>query len=140
MRASHLLLMVLVCVAGCASPRLSQPVSEPVPAALPEKPIFSQTGAASWYGNDHQGKKTADGERYDMHAMTAAHRDLPFQTVARVTSEDTRQTIKVRINDRGPNVQDRIIDLSSAAASALGIRGNGVVTVRVEVFASDQSR
>ncbi len=74
-----------------------------------------------------------------MHAMTAAHRDLPFNTVARVTSEDTGHVVTVRINDRGPNAKDRIIDLSSAAASALGMRDNGVMMVRVDVFASDQS-
>ena len=75
-----------------------------------------------------------------MHAMTAAHRDLPFHTVARVTSVNTGRAVKVRINDRGPNVKDRIIDLSSAAASSLGISDNGVMRVRVEVFPSDQSR
>jgi rare lipoprotein A len=135
MRTRHLILTVLFCVAGCAAPH----VSESVPAALPEKPVFSQTGAASWYGSDHQGRETADGERYDMHAMTAAHRDLPFNTVARVTSESNGQAVTVRINDRGPNAKDRIIDLSSAAAAALGVRDNGVTTVRIDVFASDQS-
>jgi rare lipoprotein A len=135
MSTRHLLLIVLFCVTSCASPR--HLVS--IPAALPEKPTISQTGVASWYGSDHQGKETADGERYDMHAMTAAHRDLPFHTVARVTSVDTGQAVRVRINDRGPNAKDRIIDLSSAAASALGVSDNGVMTVRVEVFTWGQS-
>jgi rare lipoprotein A len=136
MRTRHLLLIVLFYVAACASPR----PSESIPVAAPEKPTYSQTGVASWYGSNHQGKETADGERYDMHAMTAADRDLPFHTVARVTRVDTGQAVTVRINDRGPNVKDRIIDLSSAAASALGMSENGVMTVRIEVFASDQSR
>jgi rare lipoprotein A len=142
MRTRNLILVALICVAGCATPQLSQsvPAAPAAPAAAqPEKPTFSQTGVASWYGSDHQGKKTADGERYDMHAMTAAQRDLPFNTVARVTSEDTGHAVTVRINDRGPNAKDRIIDLSSAAAAALGMRDNGVMTVRVDVFASDQS-
>ncbi len=140
MRTRHLILTVLFCVAGCATPHVSESVPAAPAAALPEKPVFSQTGAASWYGSDHQGKETADGERYDMHAMTAAHRDLPFNTVARVTSADTGPAVTVRITDRGPNAKDRIIDLSSAAASALGMRDNGVTTVRIDVFASDQSR
>lgn len=136
MRSRGLLLILLFCAAGCAPLR----VAAPPPEAPPEKPTFSQSGLASWYGKEHQGELTADGERFDMKAMTAAHRELPFGTVARVTCVDTGQAVKVRINDRGPHVKDRIIDLSSAAGSALGIRDNGVITVRVEVFASDQSR
>ena len=135
MRPRSLILIVLVCLAGCASP----PPSPSVTIAPPEQATFSQTGVASWYGADHQGMKTANGERYDMHAMTAAHRDLPFKTVARVTSMATGNAVKVRINDRGPIAKDRIIDLSSAAASALGFGDHGVMRVRVEVFASDQS-
>ena len=99
-------------------------------------PVFSQTGLASWYGSEHQGEKTASGKRYDMHKLTAAHRSLPLSTVARVTSLGSGRSVKVLINDRGPYVKDRIIDLSSAAASAIGLRG--VAPVRVEVFKSDQ--
>src|ERR1700691_2512172 len=118
MRTRHLLLIVLISVAGCAAPRPAEIIS----AARPESPTFSEAGIASWYGRNHQGKETADGERYDMHAMTAAHRDLPFNTVARVTSEETGQVVKVGINDREDNVKDRVIDLSFAAASVLGMR------------------
>ncbi len=136
MKTRHLLLIVLLCVAGCASP----PPPAPVPAATQaEKPTFSQTGVASWYGSEQQGQETANGERYDTHAMTAAHRELPFHTVARVPGVDNGKAVKVRINDRGPVAKSRIIDLSAAAASALGVSDNGVMTVRIEVFASDQS-
>jgi rare lipoprotein A len=136
MNRRSLILILLFCVAGCAPSR----VAAPVPAAAPERPSFSQFGAASWYGKAHDGKPTANGERFDMRAMTAAHRDLPFGTVARVTRVDTGKVVKVRINDRGPNTKDRIIDLSSAAGSALGVSGDGTMAVRVEVFASDQPR
>jgi rare lipoprotein A len=137
LRPKHLLLIVLFCIAGCVAPAPPPPAPA---AAQPEKPTFSESGVASWYGSDHQGLKTADGERYNMHAMTAAHRDLPFNTVARVTSVDTGRAVKVRINDRGPIAKKRIIDLSSAAASALGMHEGGIATVRIEVFASDQRR
>lgn len=123
------LLILLFCVAACGAA-----------AALPERPIFSQSGIASWYGQARQGKATADGERFDMGAMTAAHRKLPFDTIARVTRVDNGRVVKVRINDRGPHARGRIIDLSSAARSALGLRDNRMTRVRIEVFASDQSR
>jgi rare lipoprotein A len=120
-------LAALLIVAGCTT-------REPVPPS--EKPVFRETGVASWYGADHQGAETASGERYDMKAMTAAHPTLPLQTVARVTALDTGRSAKVRINDRGPHTKGRVIDLSSAAASAIGARD--LTTVRVEVFKSDQ--
>jgi len=111
----------------------------PLRATKPEKPSFSEVGAASWYGKAHQGRQTADGERFDRHEMTAAHRSLPFGTIVRVENETTGQMVKVRINDRGPYVGDRIIDLSAAAGKKLGIRQDGVATVRLEVFPSDQT-
>lgn len=82
---------------------------------------FRQTGDASWYASKFQGRRTANGERYDAHAMTAAHRTLPFGAYARVTSLTTGRSIVVRINDRGPFIRDRVIDLSYAAAAALGL-------------------
>lgn len=120
-------------LAACAGQR--QP---PAQAAL-ERPVFTQTGVASWYGPDHQGKTTANGEAFDMGALTAAHRNLPFGTIVRVTNTTTKRTIKVRINDRGPFVPGRIIDLSARAARDLGITENGVGRVRVEQFSSDQA-
>lgn len=94
---------------------------------------FSQKGIASWYGSDFHGKKTSTGEKYDMHAMTAAHKTLPFNTWVEVRRLDTGKTVKLRINDRGPFVQNRIIDLSYAGAKAIDMVGPG--TARVEVVA-----
>lgn len=108
------------------------------PAAVVERPTYAETGTASWYGRDHQGKKTAAGERFDMNKLTAAHRTLPLNTTVRVTNLENRKTVKVRINDRGPYVKMRIIDLSSRAARELGMADDGTVQVRLEVFASDQ--
>lgn len=126
---------LLAALAGCAAP------PPPPPARpAPEQPIFSEVGLASWYGPDHQGKRTASGERFDTHKMTAAHRSLAFGTIARVTNLDTGQMAKVRINDRGPYVKDRILDLSSAAARLLDGHEDGVIHVRIEVFPSDQPR
>jgi len=101
---------------------------------------FTETGLASWYGTSEQGRKTASGERFDRNAMTAAHPSLPFGTVVRVTSLDNGRTVRVRINDRGPFVHGRIIDLSAAAATRLGIREDGVARVRLAVYRSDQRR
>ena len=88
-----------------------------------------QTGAASWYGPGFHGKKTANGERFNTHDLTAAHKTLPFGTQLRVTNERTGTSVVVRINDRGPYAQGRVIDLSKAAADAVGILGVGTVTL-----------
>ena len=92
---------------------------------------FKQRGMASWYGREFQGNRTASGERYDMFAMTAAHPTLPIPSYARVTRVDDGRSVIVRINDRGPFVRDRIIDLSYAAAARLGLAvpGSGEVVV-----------
>ena len=103
-----------------------------------EQPAFTQTGTASWYGRRNQGRTTASGEPFDASRLTAAHRSLPFGTVLRVWDLTTGRTVRVRVNDRGPYVRGRILDLSAEAASALGIRKAGVARVRIEVFASDQ--
>ena len=94
----------------------------------------SQVGKASWYGDAHHGKKTASGETYDMNQMTAAHRTLPLGTRVRVTNTENGKSVVVRINDRGPFVGGRIIDLSRAAAKQIAPLGAGVVSVRVEVL------
>ena len=86
-----------------------------------------QSGGASWYGPGFQGKKTASGERFNTHALTAAHRSLPFGSRVQVTNERTGRSVVVRINDRGPFVGGRVIDLSKAAAQAVGISGVGKV-------------
>ena len=98
---------------------------------------FKQTGEASWYGQDFHGKPTASGEPYDMWAHTAAHRELPFGSVVRVTHLGTGANTVVRINDRGPFAHGRIIDLSLAAARDLGLDRAGVGRVRIEVIGGD---
>jgi len=80
---------------------------------------FTQEGVASWYGKDFHGKKTSNGEIYDMHAVTAAHKTLPLGVFVKVRNKDNGQEIIVRVNDRGPFVKDRIIDLSYSAAKSL---------------------
>ena len=92
---------------------------------------FSQTGVASWYGTDFHGKKTSNGETYDMHAMTAAHKTLPLGVFVRVTNTANGNEAVVRVNDRGPFVKGRIIDLSYSAAKALGVDIAGTAPVRI---------
>jgi len=94
---------------------------------------WSETGYASWYGPGFDGKRTASGEVYDMEELTAAHKRLPFGTRVRVESLDTGRRTEVRINDRGPFVDDRIIDLSMAAAREIGMLGPGTARVRISV-------
>lgn len=93
-----------------------------------------ETGYASWYGPGFHGKRTASGEVYNMYAMTAAHRRLPFGTIIRVTNLDNGRSVKVRINDRGPFKKGRILDLSYEAARRLGMLRTGVAHVRIEVI------
>jgi rare lipoprotein A len=92
------------------------------------------TGRASWYGSDFHGKSTANGENYDMYAMSAAHKTLPMNTVVRVTNLDNNLKTVVRINDRGPFVEGRIIDLSYSAAKEIGLTGKGSANVSLEVL------
>jgi rare lipoprotein A len=94
--------------------------------------FYSEEGLASWYGPGFHGKKTANGEIYDQFALTAAHKTLPIPSLARVTNLDNGRSILVRINDRGPFVADRIIDLSQASAAALDTQVSGVGRVRVD--------
>jgi rare lipoprotein A len=93
---------------------------------------YQQTGIASWYGRDFHGKPTACGEIYDMNAMTAAHKILPMYTRLMVTNLENGKSVYVRINDRGPFVRSRIIDLSYAAATRLGMADQGVARVRIQ--------
>lgn len=106
-------------------------IGSAVTVPLPSEIAFeeSERGKASWYGPRFHGRRTANGERYDQHAMTAAHKTLPFGTLVRVRSIITGKEIEVRINDRGPFVRGRIIDVSRAAAQALGLIDAGVETV-----------
>jgi rare lipoprotein A len=97
-----------------------------------------QVGVASWYGHPYHGRPTASGEIYDMEQMTAAHRTFPFGTVVRVESLVNQKTTEVRINDRGPFVQDRIIDLSHAAAQAIAMPG--IANVHLQVISMPKTR
>lgn len=123
MRARFLFLgMAVAVLAGC--------VSQP---HVGEK----STMTASWYGADFHGRQTANGEIYDMNAMTAAHKELPFNTRLRVTYLKTGKSVVVRINDRGPFIMGRDLDLSAAAAEKLGMVPEGVGKVRVEIVGVD---
>lgn len=97
------------------------------------------TGRASWYGSDFHGKSTTNGEGYDMHAMSAAHKTLPMNTVVRVTNLENSTNCVVRINDRGPFVESRIIDLSYAAAKEINLVAKGSAQVRLEVLGFEPS-
>ncbi len=99
---------------------------------------FKISGIASWYGPGFHGNRSASGERYNQNAMTAAHRSLPFGTKVQVTNLNNGRSVIVRINDRGPFVRGRVIDLSAAAARVLGVMQSGVAPVRLEVLGSQQ--
>src|SRR5436190_1553438 len=135
------LTLVALAAAACAPTRRQPPTaaSAPTPTppgarALPPEARAVWTGTASWYGEAHHRKKTASGEPFDMHALTAAHRTLPFGTRVLVTNLANGRAVEVRINDRGPVVHDRIIDLSYGAARALDAVGAGVFRVRIAVL------
>ena len=112
----------------------------PAPPAPPPAPSFSQVGVASYYAAKFEDRKTADGERFKSTGMTAAHRTLPLGTMVRVTNLENQRSVIVRINDRGPFMRKRIIDLSPAAARALGIRNQGLMRVRIELVSEQAAR
>ena len=93
-----------------------------------------QTGKGSWYGKKFHGRKTASGEKYNMYALTAAHKTLPFNTMVEVTNLSNHRKVIVRINDRGPYAKGRIIDLSYLAAKKLGYANKGVAKLKVKVL------
>jgi rare lipoprotein A len=111
-----------------ASPKRGKPSQGPAPAG------YLEEGNASWYGVPFNGRRASNGEIYDMYKLTAAHRTLPFETVVRVTNLHNGKSTTVRVTDRGPFVENRIIDLSLAAAREIESVGPGVVPVRVEVL------
>jgi rare lipoprotein A (peptidoglycan hydrolase) len=100
--------------------------------APPRNLAITQVGTASWYGPGFHGQETASGVRFNQHALTAAHRTLPLGTQAKVTNLDTGQEVYVTINDRGPYVQGRHLDLSRAAAKKIGLTKKGVAKVKIE--------
>jgi rare lipoprotein A len=122
------LILVALALAGCAKKHHT--------AAAPAPPRIrnGETGLASWYGHPYHGRPAADGEIYDMEKLTAAHRTLPFGTWVRVVNLSNDKTVDVRIIDRGPFVENRIIDLSHAAAVAIALIGPGVARVRLDIL------
>jgi rare lipoprotein A len=149
--------MLIFITAGCGShkkatvytpppPTIQPPPPEvaQVPEAVPPAPelqfptgarvLWVQLGKASWYGAPYHNRTAANGESYNMNAMTAAHLTLPLNSIVRVTNQKTDQSVIVRITDRGPFVEDRVIDLSMAAAKAVDVWRHGTALVKLEVL------
>jgi rare lipoprotein A len=124
------MLLMSMALAGCTTPRPAAPVP-PEPAET-EAGTLIGSGKASYYGSQHHNKLTANGERFDQGALTAAHRTLPFGTKLRVINTRNDKSVVVRINDRGPFVHGRIIDLSKAAFEQIANTSTGVIRVRLE--------
>ncbi len=103
-------------------------------AASRDRVLLSLEGVASYYADEFHGRKTSNGETYDMNALTAAHRTFPFGTRVRVTNLENNKTVIVRVNDRGPFKEGRIMDLSLGAAKVLGVIGTGTARVRLDVL------
>lgn len=106
----------------------------------PDVSDFKQVGRASWYGRRFAGRRTASGERYDMNALTAAHKTLPLASYVRVTNMSNQKVVIVKINDRGPYVRGRVIDLSFAAAKMLGLAHAGTARVKIEGLTQAEAR
>jgi rare lipoprotein A len=126
--------------AASDAPATSLADAEPLSDGSPNVAGFHEAGRASWYGRFFHGRRTANGERYDMHALTAAHRTLPLGSYVRVTNPSTDRSVIVRINDRGPFARGRIIDLSMAAAHMLGMQHAGTASVQIEGLTQQQAR
>src|SRR3984957_8423308 len=135
MKCAIALLIAVVVFSSCTHKK-KHVKSAPPPAPMKAvSPGYPETGRASWYGHPFHGRQAADGEIYDMETMVAAHRTLPFNTWVRVYDLDNSKTVEVRIIDRGPFIDGRIIDLSHAAAQAIDMVGPGTANVRMEVIA-----
>jgi rare lipoprotein A len=120
----------VLALTGCAKKNRAHVPVAPVPAQIGS----TETGIASWYGKPYDGRRAASGEIYDMRQLTAAHRTLPFNTWLEVTDLDNGKKVNVRINDRGPFVDHRIIDLSLAAARAIDMVAPGTARVQLKVI------
>lgn len=137
-------LLTLALTASCAPWKVpTAPQAAPAPVTPPAAPsatalagpaVYRETGVASWYGKDFNGRKTASGEVFDMYGMSAAHRTLPLGTVIRVTNLENYKSLKVRVNDRGPFVKNRVLELSYGAAKELGFVAQGTAPVRIETL------
>jgi rare lipoprotein A len=145
--------ILLVLLTGCAHRGVEQPTVRPAapepkpttttpaptPTVEPVEEGWMEKGIASWYGEPYHGRRTASGEVYDMHQLTAAHKTLAFGSVVKVTRRDTGADVKVRINDRGPFIEGRIIDLSFAAAKKIGLDHDGVAPVKIKVVGNEKA-
>jgi rare lipoprotein A len=129
MRCSLPLLVFALVLSSACSKRVAK-----APVAIPVKKGYTETGIASWYGHPYHGRKTASGETYDMNKLTAAHRALPFGAVVEVENRKNKRRVDLKINDRGPFVDGRIIDVSRAAAQRLDMIGPGIVPVKIKVI------
>lgn len=123
----HIILAIAIACVGCGHKKIK--------TATPPTIGSSETGIASWYGHPYHGRRAANGEIYDMEKMTAAHRTYPFDTWIRVKNLTNDRTVDVRIQDRGPFIRGRIIDLSKAAAREIELIGPGVAKVQLTVIA-----
>lgn len=135
-----LILLVLPFLFSCASASRKNSLKSYPPEGIEVPKGYIQIGIASWYGVEEHGRHAASGERFSMYGYTAAHRSLPMGTVTRVTNLENGRDIIVRINDRGPFIEGRIIDLSYAAAKAIDLIGNGTAKVKVEVISAPGRR
>src|SRR3954451_18530020 len=142
MRISLMLVAASLALTGCGHKKRAR-VPPPPPAARRAPAVAkigdTEMGVASWYGHPYHGRAAANGEIYDMEKMTAAHRTLPFNTWVRVFDLDNQKTTDVRITDRGPFIDGRIIALSRAAARELEMIGPGIARVRVEVIRAPET-
>jgi len=138
------MLLIIALAASCAerkvptalevAPAPEAPLAAPPSATALAGPVYRETGVASWYGKDFQGRKTASGEIFDMYGMSAAHRTLPLGTVIRVTNLENYKSLKVKVNDRGPFVKNRFLELSYGAAKELGFLAQGTAPVKIEIL------
>ena len=128
------ILLPMMLLAMCAGTAPTPSAAGKEASAVEAGPSQIAVGIASWYGKEHHGKTTANGEIFDMNKLTAAHRSLRFGTTIRVTNLSNGQSVEVRVNDRGPFVAGRIIDLSMEAARRLGMVTAGLAKVKLEIL------
>jgi len=133
--------LTLSLVTGGCSTTISRRAATPraTTVSIPSRSRTIEIGRASWYGAEHHGKITASGEAYNQYDLTAAHPSLPLGSRAVVTNLDNGKTVEVRINDRGPFVDGRVIDISRGAAQTIGLVKPGIARVRVKTIASHNS-
>ena len=143
-RSPHTLVLAILCIIAMGAAKASGTVNRAATHSCEpgsEQPIYIEEGLATWYSPRAIGHRTASGEPTERHALTAAHRTLPFGSIVRITNLESCRAVKVTINDRGPTSrrnQKRILDVSKPAALALGMTRGGVAKIRLEEFQSDQ--